>query len=431
MKDTIELCNKDIKKKTFSDVVFFSIAESGAMGDPGSVLFFDKTGQPYHFNYVFGDVDINKVEKMFPVLAECEFGTFGQDYKVPEDWNYIYLGMGNHLIIHCSVYKKFAINLIDIEDPSEIYAKWIGFADSIFNVNETSMYSSIVSFLYDIENGCVNETKFEEVVYEFSKNHPELGLKFYSEILDQYNVHWNDLSKNTVDVSQMDVQGVMALIIAALREEHFCWGSLHKYFVNGSIEKWLLRLKELDEAGETEIPNSTIQLINGSCADQIADAVVNAANRNLYAGGGICGVIFQKSGYDELTNACAKVKTPLKDGEVAVTPAFNMNNANVIIHAVGPNFGKTPSAFKELFNAYYNSLVALMEYGYKSISFPLISSGIYGGSLDNPAGESAKQCVRAYKKFVEDYPTYPVKVSLCAFSSDEMQKAKEVFDTLT
>lgn len=42
--------------------MFFSLAEGGAMGEPGGVFFFDKNGQTYHFNYVFGDVDMGKVE---------------------------------------------------------------------------------------------------------------------------------------------------------------------------------------------------------------------------------------------------------------------------------------------------------------------------------------------------------------------------------
>lgn len=39
---------------------------------------------------------------------------------------------------------------------------------------------------------------------------------------------------------------------------------------------------------------STIRLIHGSCADQKADAVVNASNNGLWTGSAICGVIFQK-----------------------------------------------------------------------------------------------------------------------------------------
>ena len=172
---------------------------------------------------------------------------------------------------------------------------------------------------------------------------------------------------------------------------------------------------------------SKIELLNASCADQTVDAVVNAANDGLWAGGGICGVIFKKAGMAALTAACKKYKTPLKDGSAVITPAFQMKNAKCIIHAVGPDFGRTPKAFKELFDAYYNSLYVLMDNGLHSISFPLISSGIFGGSLANPAAESTKQCCRAYLKFVSDYPNYPVDVKLCAFSAQEMQDARVVF----
>ena len=108
---------------------------------------------------------------------------------------------------------------------------------------------------------------------------------------------------------------------------------------------------------------STIRLIHGSCADQKADAVVNAANNGLWAGSGICGVIFQKAGKAQLTAACAQYKTPLKDGSAVITPAFQMKNFKYIIHAVGPDFRLTPSAFRELFEAYYNSLMVLKDNG--------------------------------------------------------------------
>ena len=172
---------------------------------------------------------------------------------------------------------------------------------------------------------------------------------------------------------------------------------------------------------------SKIELIHGSCADQVADVVVNAANSGLWAGGGICGVIFRKAGMKELTDACNKYKTPLDDGDAVITPAFGLTNAKAIIHAVGPNFGVTPTAFEELFKAYYNSLVVMMDNGYHSISFPLISSGIFGGNLPNPAAESTRQCCRAYKKFVQDYPDYDIDVKLCAFGQREMTLAQEEF----
>lgn len=175
---------------------------------------------------------------------------------------------------------------------------------------------------------------------------------------------------------------------------------------------------------------SKIVLLNASCADQAVDAVVNAANDCLWAGGGICGVIFKKAGMAALAAACAQYRTPLKDGSAVITPAFQMKNAKFIIHAVGPNFAVTPNAFKELFEAYYNSLCVLKNNDLHSISFPLISSGIFGGKLANPVAESTKQCCRAYLKFVTDYPNYEVDVRLCAFSKNEMQEAEIVFTSM-
>ena len=56
--------------------------------------------------------------------------------------------------------------------------------------------------------------------------------------------------------------------------------------------------------------------------------------------------------------------------------------------AVCPDFRQTPKAFLELFNAYYNSLILLKDNNLHSISFSLISLGVFAGVLPNPAGES-------------------------------------------
>ena len=161
---------------------------------------------------------------------------------------------------------------------------------------------------------------------------------------------------------------------------------------------------------------STIRLIQGSAVLQPADAIVNAANKYLAAGGGICGAIFAAAGRETLRQACAQYTTPLRDGDAVITPAFGIKNAKYIIHAVGPDFGVTPGAFKALQDAYYNSLAVLMQNGLHSIAFPLISAGIYGGNLPNPVAVSAKACKKAYASFVKDYPDYAVDVTLCAYA---------------
>ena len=121
---------------------------------------------------------------------------------------------------------------------------------------------------------------------------------------------------------------------------------------------------------------SSIKLIKGSCADQEVDAVVNAANRGLYAGGGICGVIFNKAGMRELTYECRKHKTPLKDGEAVITSACKMTNCKYIIHAVGPTDGNAG----KLKGAFYNSLIIADSNNLKTIGMVPISSGIFGSA---------------------------------------------------
>ena len=164
---------------------------------------------------------------------------------------------------------------------------------------------------------------------------------------------------------------------------------------------------------------NSFNVINGSCVEQNVDVIVNAANRMLMSGGGICGAIFRSAGYIELNNACKQYKVPLNDGDAVITPAFNIKNAQYIIHAVGPNFRNTPNAFEELYKAYYNSLIVMKEKDLHSIAFPLISSGIFGGNLDNPVLESTKQCKKAYDKFLERFPNYKIKVFLCAYTKEE------------
>ena len=173
---------------------------------------------------------------------------------------------------------------------------------------------------------------------------------------------------------------------------------------------------------------SKLELISGSCVEQEVDAIVNAANRNLWSGGGICRAIFQKAGYKELTEACRKINTPLKDGDAVITPSFQITNAKFIIHAVGPDFGLTPNAFEALFDAYYNSLKVLKENHLHSIAFPLISSGIFGYGLENPVQESTKQCLKAYHKFIEENKGYEIHVILCAYSNEEYLEVRKVLE---
>jgi len=175
---------------------------------------------------------------------------------------------------------------------------------------------------------------------------------------------------------------------------------------------------------------STIKLIVGSAVEQNVDAIVNAANKYLAAGGGVCGAIFKKAGYTQLQNACDQYDTPLNDGDAVITPALNITNTKYVIHAVGPDFSVTPNAYKKLNDAYYNSLKVLMQNGLHSIAFPLISSGIFGGNLANPVATSVKECVKAYQYFAKNHPDYDIDVLLCVFTKSDYPSAENAFEII-
>jgi O-acetyl-ADP-ribose deacetylase (regulator of RNase III) len=111
------------------------------------------------------------------------------------------------------------------------------------------------------------------------------------------------------------------------------------------------------------------------------DAVVNAANDQLLAGGGVCGAIFRSAGSHKLAAAC-KPLAPCPTGDARTTPGFNLP-ARFIIHAVGPVWqGGGKDEAELLASAYRAAMRELHVVGGRSIAFPAISTGIYGFPKD-------------------------------------------------
>ena len=87
--------------------------------------------------------------------------------------------------------------------------------------------------------------RFIDDVYAFSDNNKDFELTRYGEILERNGLEWGSKSMSEADVSSLDAQCVMALIMGAIRAERFCDGALLAFFKNGSIRRWLERLKEV------------------------------------------------------------------------------------------------------------------------------------------------------------------------------------------
>lgn len=134
---------------------------------------------------------------------------------------------------------------------------------------------------------------------------------------------------------------------------------------------------------EVTVGITTIRLIQGDITKEKTDVIVNAANTSLRGGGGVDGAIHRVGGQAILQECIEEYPNGCKTGEARLTTAGSMD-AKWVIHTPGPIWrGGKEGENKLLRNSYYNSLLLAKEYGAKSISFPSISTGIYGYPIEN------------------------------------------------
>ncbi|QAR53393.1 DUF6508 domain-containing protein [Bacillus altitudinis] len=88
--------------------------------------------------------------------------------------------------------------------------------------------------------------RFIEDVYTFAEHHQEMELTRYSEILKENGIEGGTNAMENVDISNVNAQCVLALIMGVLRVERFCEGAILDFFKNGAIVKWLERLERLE-----------------------------------------------------------------------------------------------------------------------------------------------------------------------------------------
>ena len=96
----------------------------------------------------------------------------------------------------------------------------------------------------------VNYSKLSlDVVKEISAivhSHPELRLTSYQSVLEEKGIEMSAKSFDRRDVSKLDGQAVMAMLVCIVRMNRFVEGLLLEYLENGKFAEWIGRLKELD-----------------------------------------------------------------------------------------------------------------------------------------------------------------------------------------
>ncbi len=132
---------------------------------------------------------------------------------------------------------------------------------------------------------------------------------------------------------------------------------------------------------QIQISQTRLELVEGDITEMSTDAIVNAANEYLQLGGGVAGAIRRKGG-PAIQRECDLIGGTSVGGAV-ITTGGDLK-AKYVIHAVGPQMGAGDEDAK-LRKATLNSLKLADEKKLKSITFPAISTGIFGFPMERAA----------------------------------------------
>jgi O-acetyl-ADP-ribose deacetylase (regulator of RNase III) len=117
------------------------------------------------------------------------------------------------------------------------------------------------------------------------------------------------------------------------------------------------------------------------------DAIVNAANSSLLGGGGVDGAIHHAGGSAILAE-CRKIVGKigrLPAGNAVITTGGRLA-AKYVIHTVGPIYRDGNNGEAELLASCHRESIRLAdEHGLTSLSFPAISTGVYGYPVEEAA----------------------------------------------
>lgn len=150
-----------------------------------------------------------------------------------------------------------------------------------------------------------------------------------------------------------------------------------------------------------------VEVVEGDITQQEVDAIVNAANESLIAGGGVSGAIHRLAGRG-LEEECLKLGW-CNEGEAKITKGYNLP-AKWIIHTVGPVWeGGVYEEDKILAQCYRNCFAFVEPYNIKTIAFPAISAGTYGFPID----KAARVALKETRMFLEKNKTLEKVIFVC------------------
>jgi O-acetyl-ADP-ribose deacetylase (regulator of RNase III) len=179
---------------------------------------------------------------------------------------------------------------------------------------------------------------------------------------------------------------------------------------------------------EREFAGRKIALALGDITEQRTDAIVNAANSSLLGGGGVDGAI-HRAGGPAILEECRAIRARIGEcpaGQVVITSGGRLA-ARFVIHAVGPRWRGGGSGEDSLLaSCYRNSLRLATERELDSVTFPSISTGIYG----YPVEKAAPVALSAVAEFLRTEKRAPALVRFVLFDEVTFEAYREALEAL-
>ncbi len=151
-----------------------------------------------------------------------------------------------------------------------------------------------------------------------------------------------------------------------------------------------------------------------------AGAIVNTANPKPKFSSGTDSAVYAAAGADKLLEERKKIGR-IEEGEVAVTPAFDLD-AKYIFHTVGPiwkggNYGEAETVKR----CYTNCLNKALELELESIAFPLLATGNYGF----PKSDALLLATSVFSNFLAENE---MDITLVVFDNESFELSGKIFD---
>ena len=163
-----------------------------------------------------------------------------------------------------------------------------------------------------------------------------------------------------------------------------------------------------------------VVLEEGDITRIAVDAIVNAANSALAGGGGVDGAIHRAGGPSIMRELDAFEGCPT--GSAVATGAGRLP-AKYVFHAVGPVYRDGRHGEAELLAGCYRKCLDLaVQRGVRTISFPAISTGVYG----YPQREAAEIAIREVRRHLERADTTVERVVFVLFGTAAYEVYREL-----